>query len=110
MMASRAVFEKCGFLDPSYVAYYEDADFCMRARLAGFGIVYAPGGKVWHKISASTGGQMSRLKITRKFKSTWKFFRRYAKPWHWLTIPLFFVLDGIRVVLLVASGRIRNAE
>jgi GT2 family glycosyltransferase len=110
LMASREVYEKCGFLDPSYVAYYEDADFCMRARRAGFGIVYAPGGKVWHKISASTGGQMSRRKINRKFKSTCKFFGRYAKPWHWLTIPLFFFLDGIRVTFLVFSGRIRDAE
>jgi GT2 family glycosyltransferase len=110
LMASREVFEKCGFLDPSYVAYYEDADFCMRARRAGFGIVYAPGGKVWHKISASTGGQMSRRKINRKFKSTCKFLGRYAKPWHWLTIPFFFFFDGLRVSFLVVSGRLRDAE
>jgi hypothetical protein len=110
LMASREVYERCGLLDPSYVAYYEDADFCMRARRAGFRVVYAPGGRVWHKISASTGGQMSRRKITRKFRSTLKFFGRYAKPWHWLTIPVFFLLDAARVVFLVASGRIRNAD
>lgn len=110
LMASREVFDTCGFLDPSYVAYYEDADFCMRARLAGFKIVYAPRGRVWHKISASTGGQMSRRKISRKFKSTWKFLRRYARPWHWLTIPFFFALDATRVVILVAAGRIRNTD
>jgi GT2 family glycosyltransferase len=110
LMASRAVFESCGLLDPSYVAYYEDADFCMRARRAGFSIVYEPGGKVWHKISASTGGQMSRRKITRKFKSTWKFFRRYSKPWHWLTIPLFFAADTIRILFMIGTRRIRNAD
>jgi GT2 family glycosyltransferase len=110
LMASREVFEAIGDLDPSYVAYYEDVDFCMRARLAGFRIVYVPGGKVWHKISASTGGQMSRRKITRKLKSTWKFFGRYARPWHWLTIPFFFLADVIRIVFLVLSGRIRNTE
>lgn len=110
LMASRAVFEKCGLLDPGYVAYYEDVDFCMRARRAGFSIVFEPGGRVWHKISASTGGQMSRRKITRKFRSTWKFFRRYAKPWHWLTIPLFFTADGIRVLIMVGTGRIRNVD
>jgi GT2 family glycosyltransferase len=110
LMASRAVFEKCGLLDPSYVAYYEDADFCMRARRAGFSIVYEPGGRVWHKISASTGGQMSRRKITRKFRSTWKFFGRYAKPWHWMTIPLFFAVDTIRILFMVTTRRIRNVD
>jgi GT2 family glycosyltransferase len=108
LMARREVFESVGLLDPSYVAYYEDVDFCMRAGRAGFRIVYVPGGKVWHKISASTGGQMSRRKITRKLSSTLKFFRRYAKPRHWLTIPLFFTLDVIRIILLVSVGRIRN--
>lgn len=110
LMARREVFELVGFLDPSYVAYYEDADLCMRARRAGFRIVYAPEGKVWHKISASTGGQVSRRKIVRKLKSTWMFFRRYARPWHWLTIPFFFAADVIRILILVLSGRIRDTE
>jgi GT2 family glycosyltransferase len=110
LMAKRDVFESVGFLDPSYVAYYEDVDFCMRARRAGFRIVYVPGGKVWHKISASTGGQMSRRKILRKLRSTWKFFRCYARPWHWLTIPFFFLADVTRIIVLVLTGRIRNTE
>jgi len=110
LMARREVFELAGFLDPSYVAYYEDADLCMRARRAGFSIVYAPEGKVWHKISASTGGQVSRRKIVRKLKSTCMFFRRYARPWHWLTIPFFFAADVIRILVLVLSGRIRDTE
>ncbi|MGD8413462.1 MAG: glycosyltransferase family 2 protein [Candidatus Latescibacterota bacterium] len=110
LMARREVFETVGFLDPTYVAYYEDADFCVRARNAGFRVVYVPEGKVWHKISASTGGQVSRRKVTRKLKSTWKFFGRYARPWHWLTIPFFFAADVIRIVTLVLTGRIRNSE
>ena len=109
-MARREVFETVGTLDPDYVAYFEDADFCMRASRAGYRSVYVPGGKVWHKVSASTGGQLSRRKIVRKSKSAWMFFRRYAKPWHWLTIPFFFIADVIRVVVLVSAGRIRDAD
>jgi GT2 family glycosyltransferase len=110
LMARREVFESIGLLDSDYVAYFEDADFCMRAAREGIRTAYVPGGKVWHKISASTGGQVSRRKISRKFKSSWMFFRRYAKPWHWLTIPVFFVADVIRIVILVAVGRIRDAD
>ncbi|MCK5620599.1 MAG: hypothetical protein KAJ17_14425, partial [Candidatus Krumholzibacteria bacterium] len=76
----------------------------------GYRTVYVPDAKVWHKISASSGGQVSRRKIVRKFKSAWMFFRRYAKPWHWLTIPFFFVADVIRIVILVSVGRIRDAD
>jgi GT2 family glycosyltransferase len=109
LMASRAVFESVGMLDDSYRAYYEDADFCMRARRAGFSIRYTPRGRVWHKISSSTGGQVSRRKIIQKFKSTVKFFRRYASPHHWITIPFFFTADVIRIIAMIVTGRIKDS-
>lgn len=108
LMARREVFEAIGMLDASYRAYFEDADFCMRAARAGFRVRYVPAAKVWHRISASTGGQLSRRKATRKLASSWRFFRRYARPWHWLTIPLFFAVDVVRIGLLILAGRIRE--
>ena len=108
LMAKREVFETIGLLDASYQAYYEDTDFCMRARRRGYRILYIPAGIVWHKISASTGGQLSATKIKRKLKSGIKFFRRYASFYHWLTIPLFFAADVVRILVLVSVGRIRN--
>src|SRR5262245_5163030 len=106
----RAVLEKIGDLDPGYGAYFEDADFCMRARRAGYRIRYIPAAHVWHRISASTGGQLSRRKASRKLASARRFFRRYAKPYHWGTIPFFFVLDVIRIGGLVLAGRIRDTN
>jgi GT2 family glycosyltransferase len=109
LMARREVFEAIGDLDPAFQAYFEDTDFCMRARRSGFRIVYVPAGVVWHKISSSTGGQMSAKKISRKLRSSVIFFRRYASFNHWLTIPFFFAADVVRILALVLSGRIRNA-
>ena len=110
MLVRREVFEKAGDLDPSYQAYFEDADFSLRARDAGFRIRYVPAAKVWHRISASTGGQLSRRKASRKLASARRFFVRHARPWHWATIPFFFVLDVLRIAGLVLTGRIRDAE
>lgn len=108
--ARREVFERVGLLDESYRAYFEDADLCMRAAKAGFRIRYVPAAKVWHRISASTGGQVSRAKISRKLASARRFFATYARPVHWLTIPLFFVVDVVRITGLVLVGRIRDAN
>ncbi len=110
LMAARAVFETVGDLDPVFVAYYEDVDFCMRARQKGYRVVYVPAGKVWHRISASTGGQLGAAKIRRKLRSTLIFFRRYASPHHWLTIPLFFAVDALRIFFLVGTGRIHDTK
>lgn len=110
LMARREVFEAIGLLDDSYRAYYEDADFCLRARRRGYAIRYAPRGVVWHKISSSTGGQVSARKIQQKLKSSMKFFGRYASPHHWLTIPFFFFIDVVRIIALVVVGRIRDSS
>jgi len=72
--------------------------------------VYVPRGKMWHKISSSTGGQLGSAKVSRKLRSTFRFLRRYASWYHWFTIPFFFAADVVRIVFLVAAGRIRNTS
>jgi GT2 family glycosyltransferase len=54
LLARRRVYETVGLLDESFFAYLEDVDFCHRARLAGFGIVYEPTARIWHKVSRSS--------------------------------------------------------
>lgn len=40
---------KIGFLDERFFLGYEEIDWCLRARRAGFKCLYIPQGKVWHK-------------------------------------------------------------
>lgn len=54
MLVDRKVFEHIGLLDERYFIYYEDADFCRRARDAGFTIYCVPQAKMWHKVSLTT--------------------------------------------------------
>jgi GT2 family glycosyltransferase len=51
------VFQEIGFLDSELFAYSEDADFCLRARSAGYKCIFMPDAKVWHKISRTSGAQ-----------------------------------------------------
>jgi hypothetical protein len=50
LLVSRAVVERIGVLDERFFAYFEEVDLCARAREAGFRVVHAPTGRVWHKI------------------------------------------------------------
>ncbi len=54
MLIKREVVEKIGALDPDYFMYYEDVDFCLRARQAGFSVLFVPDSVIWHKVSAAT--------------------------------------------------------
>lgn len=42
MMIKKKIFEKIGFFDERFFLYYEDVDFCFRAKKAGFKSVFAP--------------------------------------------------------------------
>lgn len=99
LLVHREVLTKIGLFDPAYFpAYVEDADLSMRARLAGYRIVYVPKAKVWHKVSAFSGGGMTPLKTRLKVVHTLVFFQRYARWYHWLTIPLCVALGGAAFV------------
>jgi len=51
----RSVVEAIGLLDPRYFIYYEETDWCARARVAGWEILYVPSAHLWHRVSAAMG-------------------------------------------------------
>ena len=59
LMVTRALCERVGLLGEEYFLYAEDLDWGLRARRAGFKVVYDPGSRVWHKVSRSTSGSRS---------------------------------------------------
>lgn len=87
LMVSREVIEQIGLLDESYFIYAEDADWSIRARRAGYKILYEPTARLWHKISVSAGGHLSSFKLRHKFLSNFRFFSRHARWYHWVTFP-----------------------
>jgi len=52
-MVKAAVFNKIGYFDEDYFVYWEDADFCIRAKKAGYQVCYIPSAKIWHKLWGS---------------------------------------------------------
>lgn len=67
MMVKREIIEKVGMMPECYFLYYEELDWSMMIRRAGYEIWYEPACTVFHKESQTTG-QQSPLKtyyITR---------------------------------------------
>jgi len=100
MLVRRDVITRVGMLDDSYFIYGEDTDWCLRTRRAGYAVVVQPGARIWHKVSASSG-HFSWFKNFNKFKSQFRFFGRYARWYHWITIPFGFVWNLLRSVLTI---------
>lgn len=61
MMVKREVIEKAGMMPECYFLYYEELDWSMTIRRAGYEIWYEPACTIFHKESQATG-QQSPLK------------------------------------------------
>lgn len=55
MLVKREVLERVGLMDEDFFLYYEETDWCMRIRQAGYRILAVPTSVVWHKVSATLG-------------------------------------------------------
>lgn len=53
MLVNRAVFQKIGFLDEDYFLYYDDVDFCFRAKKQGFQSILVPSVEIVHLETAT---------------------------------------------------------
>ena len=51
---TKELTREIGFLDTGYETYREDIDFCVRARRAGFKVMYAPDAVSWHAVSGTS--------------------------------------------------------
>lgn len=80
MLIKRRVIDTIGYLDESYApAYYEDTDYCFRAREAGFRVMYSPYATVWHHstVTAQAVGReddvllRARHRNDRIFRERW---------------------------------------
>lgn len=83
MLVRREVFDQVGLLDEAFFMYWEDADFCMRARAAGWEVWFCPGAEFIHFTGRGGGKRSLRLKLFTMFQmhrsAFWYFRKHYYK-------------------------------
>jgi GT2 family glycosyltransferase len=99
-------FESIELFDQTFPMYAEDVDLSIRLKQKGGSIVFIPESKVWHKVSASLGGEFSIVKWKRKLIGKIKLVAKHCKLYQIpfsvllilfmsifeLTISLFFII------------------
>jgi GT2 family glycosyltransferase len=84
MLVRRAVFDAIGVMDEKYFLYFEETDFCLRARRAGWRCWYVPSSRVVHLVGQSSGVTDARKPARRVppywFESRRRYFTRNHGP------------------------------
>lgn len=63
LLAKADVFRRVGLMDPVYFVYFDDVDFCVRAKRAGYTYYVTTDVRMVHKASTLTGGAESDFSI-----------------------------------------------
>lgn len=96
MLIRPAVLRATGGLDENYFLYYEETDFCLRAKRAGFATWYVPESRVMHIAGQST--KVTELSdVPRRMPSYWfESRRRYFAVT--FGVPRAMLIDVVAVV------------
>lgn len=101
LLARAETLATVGPLAEEYFLYWEDVDWCSRARRAGRRVVYVPGSRVWHTIGASLPPAGRRVKWRYEGRNRLLYYRR-QRPSRLAQITLSSLLN---VIYLALRGR-----
>ena len=99
MMVKREIIDKVGLMPECYFLYYEELDWSMMIRRAGYNIWYEPACTIYHKESQATG-QNSPLKSYYMTRNRLLFAKRNISiPQRYLTYLYLIAIVALRDVL-----------
>ena len=99
MMIKREVIERVGFMPECYFLYYEELDWSLMIRRAGYDIWFEPSCTIYHKESQATG-QASPLKAYYMMRNRLLFAKRnIAFPTRCLTYSYLIGIVATRILL-----------
>ena len=99
MVVRREVIETIGYLDELFFAYQEDADYCLRARNAGWQVYYFPEAQITHYGGQGGSRVQPKRSILAWHKSYFLYYRKhFASDYLFLLNWFYYVAMGVKLV------------
>lgn len=105
MLIRRSTLDRIGLLDEGFFLYYEETDFCRRARAAGLEVWYVPRSEVVHHAGAATGATGAQRFEKRAPDYWFQSRRRYYVRGHG---QLYATAADWALLVGLASWRVRR--
>jgi hypothetical protein len=110
LMLRRSAVQQVGPLDERFFMYFEDMDYCIRLRKAGWKLYYVPRGEIFHLVGQSSGGRMRNYSL-HSYQSLFYFYRRHFSLWSVALVRLLvFVMSSLRWLWNLIPGIFLNSS
>lgn len=95
-MVRTQVVRDIGYFDAKLFMYFDELDYCLRAKKAGYQVVMAPKAKLWHEVSAKTHAQINTYFMIRNEP---RCFYRNASWIYWPTFTAWYLIRTLAKIL-----------
>ncbi|MGQ9544432.1 MAG: glycosyltransferase family 2 protein [Candidatus Bathycorpusculaceae bacterium] len=101
MLTRKDIWKDVGPFDERYFLYGEDLDWCWRARLKGYKLLYVPSARIYHRWRGSRGP------IIEFLEKHWlaNFLKNYSVKTICVLFPKYLVLKFLKAMWLMKNGR-----
>jgi GT2 family glycosyltransferase len=108
LLVKLAIVLQIGLMDERYFMYFEDLDWSIRMRQAGYRLRLVSNAHLYHLVSVSTGGRadtpIRRYHLARSGIIFWRTHLRHGNP---ILIILFRIVSALKTIIrLTLSGKI----
>jgi len=94
MLTRRETVDEIGYLDERYFMYFEDLDWCYRATIAGWKVIYYPRSKIVH-FEGQSASQNTKKIVFESYESILQFFLKYNRRISLPALKGIFLLGSI---------------
>lgn len=98
LLVKKEIIHQVGMFDESYFCYWDEVDYCFRAKSAGFRIIYVPQAIAWHKkvLKKKIWGKLpyeekaSALAYYFWARNNFRFVRKHGTKGQYYTFLVYF--------------------
>lgn len=94
--------KKAGLLDEGYFMYYEDLDYSLHLYEQGFQLVLIPEAIIWHKVGASSNGEVTPFSAYWMMRGRVRTVRKHSKSFSFYSAIFILIISRLFFVFPVA--------
>lgn len=105
LLSKRAAIADTGLIEENYFLYWEDTDWCGRAKRKGWRLLYCPNSLVWHKENNTTGYKSPVVEYYALRNSLF-----YVRQFYAIYLPSAFLVQLLKLPKRIIKGQFANAK